>query len=199
MQAEFATDTATIMQRLKEETKTAHLQLEKLTIPYIKKAQDDASYRRLLSLFYGYLKPVETAIQQQLAGSELLPDLAERRQTAMLAADLQLLGTEAASLPQAGSLPALDSHAAALGALYVLEGSTLGGRIISRMLSAQLGRDAENGIAFFSGYGAETGAKWATFTAALNQYAEAHPQAQDEMVAAADETFSRFRAWIERQ
>jgi heme oxygenase len=46
------------------------------------------------------------------------------------------------------------------GAIYVIEGSTLGGEILARHFTKTLGLFPEAGLRFFTAYGAETNAKW---------------------------------------
>ena len=185
----------TIMERLRNETKSAHQKLEKATIPFIKKATGTSAYACLLRMFYGYFKPVENQVHE-LIHADLIPDIMERRQSAALLADLNTIGDNTAHLALTDSLPVIRTVPQALGAMYVLEGSTLGGRFISQMLMKQLNRDAANGITFFSGYGEQTEAKWAFFTETMNAYANAHPLNLNEIVAAADETFTKFGEWV---
>lgn len=184
-----------IMERLKEDTKTAHQQLEKATIPFIRRSTNNEHYELLLKMFYGYFRPMEEKIQK-LVPESLLQDIGERRQTVALLNDLKKIGAETASLELSAHLPELKTVAQAIGALYVLEGSTLGGRFISQMLMNQLERPATEGISFFSGYGDQTDAKWKLFTETVNHYAAQHPEQTDEMVKAADETFAAFGRWV---
>ncbi len=58
--------------------------------------------------------------------------------------------------------PMSHAHGAAFGALYVLEGSTIGGLIIKKMISEKLG--SEEGMSFFEGYGKKTAERWKVFT-----------------------------------
>ncbi len=61
--------------------------------------------------------------------------------------------------------PPLTSEAEALGALYVLEGATLGGRIIRRELAV---RGASlTGLEFLDPYGEAAGDRWRSFLAVL--------------------------------
>lgn len=185
----------TIMERLRNETKTAHQQLEKATIPYIKKSTSEEQYAFLLKMFYGYFKPLEEQIQA-LVSNDLLSDIDERRQSAAILADLKTIGAATNDLTISDFVPNLGNVPQAIGALYVLEGSTLGGRFISQMLMKQLNRTAADGISFFSGYGEQTDAKWAAFTKMVNEYATRFPENNDQIVAAADETFANFGRWV---
>jgi heme oxygenase len=59
------------------------------------------------------------------------------------------------------------SRAEALGMLYVLEGSTLGGRFILRALTER--GIADSDLAFLDPYGDRTGARWRSFLAVLGR------------------------------
>ena len=96
-----------------------------------------------------------------------------RRRVPLLAADLAALGAK----PDAGRSAGVDWNAvlegpnghpksdpdrvaAFLGALYVMEGSTLGGRYIARHDQDVLGLEPGVGNAYFRGHGEATGALW---------------------------------------
>jgi heme oxygenase len=63
------------------------------------------------------------------------------------------------------TFPAPESQAEALGMLYVLEGSTLGGRLILRTLKDRGVDDPR--LAFLDPYGPETGVRWRSFQSVL--------------------------------
>lgn len=67
---------------------------------------------------------------------------------------------EFASLLSAAAETASPSEAAFLGALYVVEGSTLGGQYIARHVEAALGLVRGEGDAYFLGHGERTGERW---------------------------------------
>jgi len=98
-------------------------------------------------------------------------------------------------LPHCAALPALATEAEGLGCLYVVEGSTLGGQVITRQLLKSLGLTAENGVAFFNGYGAETGLRWKAFGAWLEEGA-AQLDHDDAIIAGANETFRTLGDWL---
>ena len=89
----------------------------------------------------------------------------------------------------------LDSIQRVLGCLYVIEGATLGGQVITRHLEKNLGITPESGGAFFAGYGAETGARWKEFCALLTAAAE-RVSGEDEIVASANDTFATLGRWL---
>jgi heme oxygenase len=85
-------------------------------------------------------------------------------------------------------VPVITNTIEALGALYVLEGSIMGGSIIVQML--QKG-GVNQGVSFFSGYGEATGMMWGNFIAVLNQNATNEKQ-EAEAIRAANDTFKHF-------
>ena len=114
-----------------------------------------------------------------------------RRRAGLFAADLTALGGRGAA--PAPGLPPVADTAGALGRLYVLEGSTLGGRIIDRHLATV---PALTGVRVraFSPYGHDTGRMWHAVRAAVRQHAAEHGSAE-RMVAAAVDTFAGLAAW----
>lgn len=179
---------------LKQETATSHEELEAIVAPMLQHLKTLDDYETVLRLFYGFFKPVEDRINKQL-GEDWIADAAERRKADWLLADLTFSKPHT-TLPEATSLPQIGNRAQAIGALYVLEGSTLGGRGISRMLLQHPALHlSEKQLQFFSGYGAATGQKWTAFVSFLNQQAGSRQDLQD-MTAAANETFILFKNWI---
>lgn len=77
---------------------------------------------------------VEDALDRSDAAA-VLPDWPERRRAALLRADLAELGEAPPPLAQ---VALFDTPAAVLGAVYVLEGSRLGGRLLQRSVPADL-------------------------------------------------------------
>jgi heme oxygenase len=113
-----------------------------------------------------------------------------------LEADLLALGDrDLARIPRCEQLPDLDTVPQVLGCLYVIEGATLGGQIITRHLLANLGLTAQAGVAFFAGYGAETGPRWQAFGAMLRGGAQRWG-GEEEIVASANTTFETLESWL---
>jgi len=81
----------------------------------------------------------------------------------------------------------------ALGRMYVLEGSTLGGTFIDRHLATLPGLAPAGRLRAFSPYGPETGAMWHSFRS-FTRERTADP---GRVVAAAGETFRALVAWCE--
>ena len=179
---------------LREQTRQAHTALEKIIVPHIKNATRE-SYAQLLRIFYGYYKPVEDLIDTYI-DDQTIPNYTDRRKAATILDDIKEMTGDNAVPQLCSHLPAITDVYRALGAMYVLEGSTLGGKIIGKMLTSNLQLTNDNGIKFFSGYGPGSDAMWASFITALNNYL-ASQQQQEEIAAAATDTFTSFKAWIE--
>lgn len=153
-------------------------------------------YRDLLARLYGFHQAVDAAFARQ---ADIAPfNVAARRKAPLLREDLLALGLDAAgigNLPLCRDLPPLDSAAALCGCAYVVEGSTLGGRVLAQAVAPLLGQGIE-GRRFLLGYGEQHGAMWRTFTRTL----EAVPQRERvAMTAAAVATFAVYESWISRE
>ena len=142
---------------IKETTRSVHTELEKALIPALKKISSPVEYAEILKLFYGYFRPVETAVFQYIDQGDL-PDISTRRKSNWLESDLEQMKQD---LPvhRCENIPQINSRAGAWGALYVLEGSTLGGKIISKMIASRLPED-DLPLHFFQGYGDDTMHRW---------------------------------------
>jgi heme oxygenase len=116
-------------------------------------------------------------------------DFGLRRKAPLIEEDLRALGIHRPRLEAAPPL-ARQNLDFALGCLYVLEGATLGGQIISRHL-ATLGIGPANGGLFFHGYGAKTGEMWKSFQLSATRYCATEEQIV-EAVSGAQSTFERF-------
>jgi len=171
---------------IKEATKTAHQELEKKVVLRLKAIRSNADYADLLKHFYAYFNAIEKAIAPFIT-ADVLPDYADRRDSSYIKRDIEELGGDVNNLP-AVQTPEITNTVQALGALYVLEGSIMGGPYIVQMLN-KFGVD--KGVSFFSGYGEATGQKWGTFISILNNAAQTEEQ-QAAAIKAADETFARF-------
>ena len=187
-----------ILERLKHETHAAHMRLE-ASVDLPRRLRSPESYRDLLARFYGFYAPLEPRILARAEWAAHDFPIAPRAKVPALERDLMALGytPEAlAGLPRCTELPALASFPAALGALYVLEGATLGGQVISRAVRGQLGYTPETGCAFFASYGRELGPMWQAFRAFLTNVELEQPASADAIVVGAHATFAAFGAWI---
>lgn len=183
-----------ILGRLRAETRREHDAIEAV-LDFMTPGLSIAAYRQQLAHFYGFYQPLETSLASLADWSYLGLDFDVRRKTGLLADDLDDLGFDAArTLPVCRALPRLTSVAAGFGCLYVLEGATLGGQLISRHVMQTLGLDGLRGARFFNCYGDRTGMMWKAFRSALVAFAVT-PAAENEVVESAIATFSTLRCW----
>jgi heme oxygenase len=188
-----------ILENIKIQTLENHKLLEKsqLMLPIMNGTLVLKNYLRILNIFYGYFSPLERTIEKFKDMETYLPDFHTRRKSDLLLADLNLL-TQLPNISVCKDLPQISSLSQAFGCLYVMEGSTLGGRVISGIVNDRLNINASTGASFFNGYGADTGNKWKKFQEALSAYSNDN-QKEEEIIAAANDTFIKFKDWIENR
>lgn len=186
----------TLSEQLKLDTKSNHQQVEKLLIAQMRSIDTTESYVKLLRLFYGYFGALEDKINQYI-GLAQLSDYQQRRKSDSLFNDIEDLGGFTLQKAEDTDLPEIKNHLQAFGALYVIEGSTLGGKIISKIMSKQLNLADEKGLSFFISYGDETEKMWEDFKVVLDLQPE-HQGDAALIINAADETFAKFKLWIEK-
>jgi heme oxygenase len=181
-----------LLSRLKNETTECHERLENaLDLMRLEWLRED--YVALLEGFCGYVAPWEDAAAASMPA--YLRDFFDgRRKASLLASDLAHLtgdNNRANGVTKIEQLPAMDSIGRVFGAMYVMEGSTLGGRFIATVLGLQSG----SGNAYFEGYGLRTGSMWNAFreTASANVPSEQY----DEAVHAAIATFDGLHGWLD--
>ena len=174
---------------------TLHVALEK-RLPFFSERLDLERYTHLLAAYYGFYE----ALESHLLSCDLPEgfELSTRLKTPALRQDLHALGVCIDALPLCDNLPPLNNPASVLGVLYVLEGATLGGNVLRKHVSEQLGLDAGNGCAFLYVYGEATGKHWKAFLDYLGSVPLDAPS-RALAVDAACSTFSCFEQWLERQ
>ncbi|MGC4005279.1 MAG: biliverdin-producing heme oxygenase [Pirellulales bacterium] len=179
----------TLLSELKDRTADIHDRLEsKLTI-----FDDDfslADYRELLNAFYGFYRPCEERMKRALQddASDLEDFLHDRLKTPALVADVRTLSDgEDAPIPDAVELPEFKSRSHILGAMYVMEGATLGGAVIAKHLRRRFGPAVDESLNFFTIYGERTGSQWSAFRDLLSIHDS--PGVNQTIIASAVRTF----------
>ena len=181
-----------LLLRLRSETRASHEALEQNA--FNQSLRDNtltvAATTQFLAKMYGFLQPYETALRAHAAAFGPAWELPQRQRAHLILADLQRPATNP-GLPLCPAMPPLVTHAQLLGAMYVMEGSTLGGQVITRQLAKAdipLRR-------YFAGYGERTGPMWKAFCQLLTEVAPAETTA-DEIVDSASRTFQHLDAWL---
>jgi heme oxygenase len=182
-----------VLRLLRTGTAAEHEDVER-TLDLLDPGLDRPRLTGVLTRMHGFWRAAETGLDDWAAR---FPDDAEsvtwaaRRRSALFAADLQTLGAAPADREPALA-PVADTDAA-LGRLYVLEGSTLGGTFIDRHLA---GLPTLSGIRLraFSPYGTATGAMWHAFRRVTRDRVARGGDA-DAMLTAATGTFRALADW----
>jgi heme oxygenase len=189
---QFQGEDVTVHSRLKSATADLHVEVEStLNLDEITKSA--AAYSETLCILYcvfdhAYKELVDIDFQPLKID---LGSIGRRRD--WLAADLHAL---ALPLPAPRSLGfELPTSGHGFGCLYVLEGSALGGRVISKRVKQTLGLGPATGGAYFHGLGRQTARHWSDFLTALNTI-PANSAMGADAEAGAIATFVAFRQAI---
>lgn len=193
-----ATIDTDLLPRLRRSTGPLHDDIEALL--RLESPMPLMRYGRILRGFHEFLQLWEQRVRHALP-ERLHPWFDARVRSPFAARDLaalELPADAADSAMRASALAAqhglrLDSPAAAIGSLYVIEGSALGGQVLTPKLLATHGLTPEHGASYFHGFGARTGAMWREFR--LLAQAEAGGD-EDDRAAACRAAVDTFRALI---
>lgn len=186
---------ATLSEKLKERTKINHQNLEKKLIGRLKLTRSLNEYAQLLSYFYSFFGGLELCINKRL-DFDAFPDYHLRRKTSAMVNDLNRMNSALPALATNQALPEIVNQQQAIGALYVIEGSTLGGQIICKMLNDQIGSIDPACLSFFSGYGDQTYQMWNAFKLAIDEITK--PDDQEIVIESANNTFLQFGNWFDQ-
>lgn len=187
--------------RLRAATRTAHEDIE--TVPALVRLLTadltEADYIAVLRQTCAFHLGVEQQLKAVLA-PELAPGVfLDGTRISALAVDLDWFGVPLPAPAFATALPVLPNQAHALGAMYVIEGSSLGGRVIARRLSDTLGLTPRTGSCFYSGNdAAATRDRWLRFCDLLQDTAARSDAIAADMAGGAVATFRSLDAWLRR-
>ncbi|MBF4507756.1 biliverdin-producing heme oxygenase [Flavobacterium sp. JLP] len=182
----FPTD-IDFLDHLKNHTASAHKKLENLSVSksILYADMKIGEYCHYLSLMYDVHKSTEDVIFPFL--KDIVFDLKEREKTHLIYNDLLFL-----NFNKNGSSIVFENQkittAFALGILYVIEGSSLGGRYILKNVETIQGLDQQEGISYFTGYGNKTGSYWKNFLNTLTEYQQKN-KCENEIIEGAGYAF----------
>ncbi len=182
-----------VLRRLRTGTAAEHADVER-TLDLLDPALQRPRLTEILARMHGFWVAAEAGLDQWAVGNPEDADALawpRRRRATLFATDLRAL--DAAPTVDAPQLPAVTDTDQALGRLYVLEGSTLGGAFIDRHLAA-LPHLADVRVRAFSPYGADTGAMWTDFRRVTRERVAVGGDA-DAIVESARATFRALAAW----
>jgi len=172
-------------------TRERHTRIDRLMD--LRRMREPAHYGRVLQAFESFLEPWEQSVAAALP-ARWHGWLHQRSRRFFLGEDLAALSLSPlrATPP---FVPRLAGNAAAWGSLYVMEGSALGGQVITRAL-ARAGVVPGRGAAYFHGWGDDTHAMWQEFMAQLESEL-ATPAAIAAACTAASDTFDALTAHLD--
>jgi len=168
-------DRTSIMQRLKAETSDLHSHAESRTLQRAIAAGEVSrtAFGAYLGQLYRVHDCLETALENSRDRHAAVGTLAtaDRMRVPDLKRDLAFYGVDRVEIAAGAAAQRFSTTieesigsdpVALLGAHYVLEGSTNGGRFLARALRKSWDLDGE-GLAYFDPYGDEQPQKWASF------------------------------------
>lgn len=177
----------TLAEALKSQTTQEHQQAEK-TLPLFRPEFTPSEYKKLLNRFLSFYTGYEKAMQQWR--NLPLSNMDQRLERSLfLKKDLQafdeILNSKALDNFKIENLPQ------ALGAMYVVEGSSLGGQVIYKHLKEKLGLQ-DHVLNFYRGYGVDTGKNWIEFKNYLNSFSNESENFKQDCIQSAKNTFQQF-------
>jgi len=178
--------TLTFLERLRAETAESHKNLEKLplSMSIMSPTVTAEAYALYLNRMHDVVRETEETIFPLL--KNVFQDLEERRKLQLINADLAFLNAPKTDF-KSPFASANITIGFAIGILYVVEGSSLGGRFILKNLQTALGYE-ETGVSYFNGYGNKTGSSWKNFLNDLTAYEEQN-NASEAIISGADVAF----------
>lgn len=187
-------DRVPVMALLRDGTRDLHTAAEG-TMGYLDRTVDEPGYRTFLERWYGFHVVLEPRLSAWHRRAAVL-DWDRRRKLPLLEMDLDVLGVDRSTrleLPRCPRVPAAPTTADALGALYVVEGSTLGGRVLrDRLRQAPLRPGCFH---FLSSYGPQTGLRWHAYRAATSAWVGDDVARAEAVLRAARAGFAALVAW----
>jgi heme oxygenase len=186
-----ASDASSVLARLRHATATQHQELEA-------QLQFDADltraqYTRFLLGFHSFMRAWQPLAVASLP-MRLHRWVVDAGRLELLEQDLRALGLE--PLPPATMRMALPTRAAAMGSLYVVEGSALGAQVIAPRIARHLRLDGATGAAYFHATAASAAQRWRDFRFLLEHEVNTHPGRQ-QAAAAAVATFTQLRGCLQ--
>ena len=153
---------------LRESTRSSHRAIDHhpMLAPLLQPTLSIVHYQHVLTVMNWLHLPMRERLMEAMAkfmpGTDFLPS----DRPGWLSEDLEWFGMPITSAPEriAKCVKLRFTSAKSLvGALYVLEGSTLGGQVITRQLAQSIQVYPGKGASFFHGHGADTHVRWNAF------------------------------------
>ena len=186
------------LQKLRNDTAEFHVALEKnpYSIALMGANVTIEDYSTYLQKLYGFVYGFEKTVFPLLR--VLDTDIENRRKAPLMESDLLKLDCDLTQIPVL-SETVFEKHygdeVAALGGLYVLEGSMLGGNIIKKHLQDILSDSVTNKTGYFTAYGTDLSKVWKNFLSLLT-YNASSTEKEEVIIKSAINTFSLIDKWM---
>lgn len=193
-------------QFLRDATHPAHIRLNRhpLLAGITKPDYPLASYHRVLQTYFGFYASVEDAITRYLAETPVFVnsdgdrfDYASRMKTPWLRQDLLQANIDPETITVRPGEFKITTPLQLVGVLYTIEGSSLGGEVISERISRNLGLTSAAGGRFFYGYGEHILALWHEFESFMD-FSLSSPDQMNVAAFAAVQTFCDMEQMLDR-
>jgi heme oxygenase (biliverdin-IX-beta and delta-forming) len=186
------------LQNLRNETAHSHLELERnpYSVALMSSEVTLKDYSQYLQKLYGFVLSFESNVYPLLKSID--SDIELRRKSKLMQNDLINLEVDLNIIP---IVPTehfkihFPDVIAAIGGLYVLEGSMLGGIMIKKHLNEKLGSEVSEKMQYLTGYGSETGKIWKNFLTTLSHQAN-NVDNERSIIISAKNTFYLLNQWI---
>lgn len=182
-------------QALKTATQPLHDALEKTALAQILASGtvDRTTYIGYLSKLYTIHAYLESEISKFREWSSYGINPIQRKRLPMLIDDLNELGVKPSDLDTEWLWSHTWNFPSAIGIMYVMEGSTMGGLFLAQRLQHITGEDNLSATRYFQGYGEQTIPMWSDYCRFLNQYALDHPDKKAQITEAACSMFLEIK------
>lgn len=185
---------------LRERTDDIHQLLHRHSsfVALFEQTLDAREYLRLVQRLYGFYAPLDDVVEA-ITADDVLRDYAYVRRSNLLKRDLLDLGLSHASieaLPLCPQFAHLITPKTLGGALYVVEGATMGGSVIERAVSKTLKTDGPEGRRYWSWCRAEGKQCWSKLITYFDSLDVTDDVLEDHLTGAT-ETFRIFAEWLE--
>jgi heme oxygenase len=181
-----------LREKLKIQTKPFHDSIESTALA---RSLSDGTisisdYSKYLQRLLALHTDIENQLQHFTEWDEFGIDITKRLRSNLLQQDLaSLQGHDTDNY----SPPVFNlqwSFPVAVGVLYVLEGSTMGGQVLVQRLSHLCGIDGMPSVRYFNAYGNQTMISWKYYCSFLDDFESHFPESVEEVITAACETFT---------
>lgn len=174
------------LQKIKSATSDIHYKIENNSFfsKIVLQEITIVEYTKLLCQLHQFISPRELYIKNQYG--DLISD---REKSPLLLSDLSAMGCD--EIENENEPLEIRSAAEAFGYLYVIEGSTLGGQVLTQFLKKNKKLSPYVSVNYFNAYGKHTKRNWALF---LNELSEKNNdlEKQNRVINSALHTFTQL-------